>query len=79
MKKEVKCKVCGKVEDNEDDLEIYHRGCRLGQLFKRDRKTEKELGIEGSGLKILNLNNPTKKGKPLCKALRKLTKKDTKE
>ena len=29
----VKCKHCGKIVQDEDELEIYHRGCRLKAAF----------------------------------------------
>ena len=72
-----KCEICGRIEDTEEDIEIFHRGCRLGQFFQRDRKAEKEFGIKkGSGLKILNLGKGKgKKGKELVKFMNSLNKK----
>ena len=31
--KKLKCPHCGKTEENEDDLTIQHRGCRLKAAF----------------------------------------------
>lgn len=50
-----KCEVCGKMENSEFDITIKHRGCRLGQIFQRDRKAEKELGMEESGFMLLDI------------------------
>jgi len=55
-----KCHVCGKIEKSKFGLSIFHRGCRLSQLFERDKKGEKELGLEGSGLIIIDPKKPKK-------------------
>jgi len=82
------CKVCGKEEKDQLDLDVWHRGCRLGQFFQRDKKSEKEMGIKkGDGLMVLDITKGKgKAGKELVESYKmgkmkrhKLTKKELQE
>lgn len=59
MKKKIfKCEICGKEEEDKLDLEIYHRGCRLSQLFKRDEELEKKFGKRVMVIDVTKAKDP---------------------
>ena len=54
-----KCKICGKEEKDEEEIIVYHRGCRFGKLFERDKELENKIGIKkGDGIMILDITKP---------------------
>lgn len=72
MMKKYKCEICGEEEKSQVALDVRHRGCRLSTIFKRDKKLEKKLGLEGSGMVAFDITKfkDTKIGKAVKKALK---------
>ena len=53
-KEKIICEHCGQECATEEDKIIFHRGCRLKQIFEHESK---------DGMLLININKPLKKKK----------------